>query len=122
MDLAIHSEPLRSTEYSFERHARGPVAPFLNACSLDQEETIMQLHPPELQVFVEDRHHTIALQARQARGSQAVKAPAKGQAGWLPSWLSLARLQALVGFGAKADRTTARSSSVQSSKPQEQCC
>lgn len=82
----------------------------------------MQLDPSELQVFVEDRHRTIALQARQARGSQAVKATAEGQAGWLRGWLSLARLQALVGFGARADRSAARSSSVQPSKPQEQCC
>jgi hypothetical protein len=82
----------------------------------------MRMHPSELQVFVEDRHRTIALQARQARGSQVAKPSANGQAGWLPGWLSLARLQELVGFGAKAERSATRSSFVQPSKPQEQCC
>jgi hypothetical protein len=75
-----------------------------------------------LQVFVEDRHRTIALQARQARGSQAAKVPAKEQSGWLPGWLSLVRLQGLVRSGAGTARSAARSGFVQPSKPQEQCC
>jgi hypothetical protein len=78
----------------------------------------MNIHPSKLQALVEDRNHTIALQSRQARGSQAVKVAVDGRNGWL----SLARLRALFGFGARADRSASRSGSVQPSKPQEQCC
>jgi hypothetical protein len=37
----------------------------------------MNIHPSKLQALVEDRNHTIALQSRQARGSQAVKVAAE---------------------------------------------
>jgi hypothetical protein len=81
----------------------------------------MSMHPTELQVLVKERHRTIALHARQARGPQGVKASGKGQTGWLPAWLSLARLQGLMRFGSKAERGASRPN-LKPSKPQEQCC
>lgn len=82
----------------------------------------MQMHPSEAQVLVKERHRTIALHARQARGSHGVEASGKGQPGWLPAWLSLASLRSLVRFGSEADQGASSRPSTTPSKPQEQCC
>jgi len=89
----------------------------------------MSMHPMHTHFLITDRTADISRQVKENRLAQEVKALEQGQGGHFSSWLSLARLQSLLGFGngravqiPEADRSASRPELVKPLKPEEQCC